>query len=105
MELEYTTIHTPLESVHTKGITLNSQNAEKIHYESMKQLIQNRDDVVTAVGTALKRERVKGTDEMTIRSLRAEERQKIVRFTATKRNPTPKLRHLPGFTVPRGYGS
>ena len=62
----------PIESVHTKGITLNSQNAEKIHYESMKQLIQNRDDVVTAVGTALKRERVKGTDEMTIRSLRPE---------------------------------
>ena len=58
---------------------------------------------VTAVGTALRRERVKGTDEMTIRTLKPEEREKIIQFTATKREPSPDKNHLPGFTVPRGY--
>ena len=69
----------------------------------MKQLIENRDQKITAVGTAMKRENIAGTNEFTIRSLRDEEREKIVQFTATKRDPSPDRNHLSGFTVPRGY--
>lgn len=86
LELSYDTVRGAVEVVHSKGVTLNSQNAERIHYAGMKALIADRSSTITAVGTPMKRERIAGTDEMTIRTLRSEERQKIVRFTATKRD-------------------
>lgn len=101
LQLDYETIERPIESVHAKGVTLNSANAH-VDYDLMKQIVDEK-ITVTAVGTALKRERIKGTDEMTIRTLRPEEREKIIQFTATKRDPSPERKHLPGFTVPRGY--
>tara|TARA_R110000824_G_scaffold389673_2_gene585888 strand:- start:404 stop:736 length:333 start_codon:yes stop_codon:yes gene_type:complete len=103
VKVEFETHQTCKESVHTKGVSLNSENAKIIHYATMKHLTQYRYDWLTAVGTALKREKIEGTDEMRIRTLRDGEREKIVTFTATKRNPSPDRTHPKGFTVPRGY--